>query len=214
MIAKAVALCSLGVIGWRQRRSGVAALQADPDARGPLIRLALIEAVVFGLTFGVAVALGRTPPPPPPVFNPSIPAIEIGYDFAGPPTVARVLFDWRFDLVFGTAAIVMAVLYLAGVRRLRRRGDTWPMGRTVAWLLRLPGAAVRDVVGRGPVHARDVQHAHGRAHAAVDADAGPAGARRACHAGTAGAADRRARAIHRVRANGFWRHCIRGCRSS
>ena len=135
IIAKAVALCTLGVIGWRQRRSGVAALKSDPDARGPLIRLALTEAVVFGLTFGVAVALSRTPPPPPPIFNPSIPAIEIGYDFAGPPTVARVLFDWRFDLVFGTAAIVMAVLYLTGVRRLRRRGDQWPTGRIVAWLL-------------------------------------------------------------------------------
>ena len=45
-----------------------------------------------------------------------------------------MLFDWRFDLIFGTAAIVMALLYLAGVRRLRRRGDAWPAGRTLAWL--------------------------------------------------------------------------------
>ncbi|HEX3286575.1 MAG TPA: cytochrome c oxidase assembly protein [Mycobacterium sp.] len=134
IMAKAVALCTLGFIGWRQRRSGVAALQSDPNARGPLIRLALTEAIVFGLTFGIAVALSRTPPPPPPIFNPSIPAIEIGYDFAGPPTLARILFDWRFDLIFGTAAIVMAVLYIAGVRRLRRRGDSWPTGRIIAWL--------------------------------------------------------------------------------
>ncbi len=112
----------------------MAALAADPEARGPLLRLALIEAAVFGLTFGIAVALGRTPPPPTSVYNPSIPAIEIGYDFAGPPTVARVLFDWRFDLIFGTAAIVVALVYLAGVLRLRRRGDAWPVGRTVAWL--------------------------------------------------------------------------------
>ena len=134
IMAKAVALCTLGFIGWRQRRSGVAALQSDPNARGPLIRLALTEAIIFGLTFGVAVALSRTPPPAPPIFNPSIPAIEIGYDFAGPPTLSRILFDWRFDLIFGTAAIVMAVLYLAGVRRLRRRGDSWPTGRIIAWL--------------------------------------------------------------------------------
>ena len=134
IIAKTVALCTLGVIGWQQRRRGVAALAADPEDRRPLIRVALIEAVVFGLTFGIAVALGRTPPPPSPIYNPSIPAIEIGYDFAGPPTLGRVLFDWRFDLIYGTAAIVFAVLYLFGVRRLRRRGDAWPTGRIVAWL--------------------------------------------------------------------------------
>jgi putative copper resistance protein D len=29
---------------------------------------------------------------------------------------------------------VLAALYLAGVRRLRRRGDTWPVGRMVSWL--------------------------------------------------------------------------------
>ena len=135
VLAKVTALCTLGVIGWFQRRRGVAALRSDPSARAPLMRLTLVEAMVFGVTFGIAVALGRTPPPPPPIVNPSIPAVEIGYDLAGPPTVARVLFDWRFDLVFGTAAIVFALVYVLAVTRLRRRGDAWPVGRTVAWLL-------------------------------------------------------------------------------
>ena len=138
VVAKFTALCALGILGWRQRRFAVAALQADPSppqARGALIRLALMEAVVFGLTFGIAVGLGRTAPPPPPARLPSIPEAEIGYDFDGPPTVARIVFDWRFDLIFGTAAIVLATLYVAAVMRLRRRGDSWPAGRTVAWLL-------------------------------------------------------------------------------
>jgi putative copper resistance protein D len=128
----------LGVIGWRQRRTGVAALQEDSTqtkARSALIRLGLIEAAVFGVTFGIAVGLGRTPPPPPPLRLPSIPEAEIGYDFDGPPTVARILFDWRFDLIFGTTAIVLAALYVAAVLRLRRRGDHWPPGRMVSWLL-------------------------------------------------------------------------------
>jgi putative copper resistance protein D len=135
VVAKFVALCLLGVVGWRQRRSGVAALQANPTARRALIRLALTEAVIFGITFGIAVGLGRTPPPPPPILAPSVPEVKIGYDLAGPPTAARLLFDWRFDLIFGTAAIVFAALYLAGVWRLRRRGDSWPAGRTAGWLL-------------------------------------------------------------------------------
>jgi cytochrome c oxidase assembly factor CtaG/putative copper export protein len=135
VVVKFVALCLLGFVGWRQRRTGVVALQADPTSRTRLIRLALIEAVLFGLTFGVAVGLGRTPPPPLPIGIPSISDVKIGYDFDGPLTPVRMLIDWRFDLIFGSAAIIFAALYVAGVRRLRRRGDAWPKGRTVAWLL-------------------------------------------------------------------------------
>jgi cytochrome c oxidase assembly factor CtaG/putative copper export protein len=139
IVAKAAALGTLGAIGWLHRRRGIAALRpdggSDAAARGPFLRLALVEAIVFGLTFGIAVALGRTPPPPPPILNPSVPQVEIGYDLPDPPTVARVLFDWRFDLVFGTAAIVFALVYVLAVLKLRRRGDAWPAGRTAAWLL-------------------------------------------------------------------------------
>ncbi|MEV0031492.1 cytochrome c oxidase assembly protein [Nocardia sp. NPDC050793] len=133
VLAKAAALLVLGVVGWLQRRAAVPALAADPSDRAALIRFGAVEALVFAATMGLAVGLGRTPPPPPKTV-PSPAEVELGYDLAGPPTVARLLFDWRFDLIFGTAAIVLAVLYLLGVRRLRSRGDSWPVGRTVAWL--------------------------------------------------------------------------------
>ena len=133
LLGKATALVVLGALGLLQRRRSVSALTEDPGARRPLIQLALVESMVFGVTFGLAVALGRTPPPPLAEL-PSITEVEIGYDLAGPPTVARVLFDWRFDLIFGTAAILLAAVYIAGVVRLRRRGDAWPTGRIVAWL--------------------------------------------------------------------------------
>lgn len=135
LAAKVAAFLVLGFIGWRHRRATVAVLQSDPSAVGPLLRLALIEALIFGVTFGVAVGLGRTPPPRRPVAEPSATEVAIGYDLAGPPSAARILLDWRFDLIFGTAAVVLAVVYLAGVIRLRRRGDRWPPGRSTAWLL-------------------------------------------------------------------------------
>ena len=41
---------------------------------------------------------------------------------------------WRFDIVFGTLAILLAAAYLWGVWRLRSRGEHWAWGRT-AWFL-------------------------------------------------------------------------------
>ncbi len=58
-------------------------------------------------TIGLAVALGRTAPPDTGAGAPSRTEVLIGYDLAGPPTFARLLFDWRFDLIFGTAALVL-----------------------------------------------------------------------------------------------------------
>lgn len=133
LVVKALALCGLGVLGWRQRRSAVVSLQSDTSTRLPLVRLALAEAAVFAATFGVAVGLGRTPSPASQT-EPTPAEVAIGFDLAQPPTVSQVLLNWRFDLVFGTAAIVLALIYLAGVYRLRKRGDSWPPRRTSAWV--------------------------------------------------------------------------------
>lgn len=84
-------------------------------------------------TIGIAVALARTPPPPL-RYLPGQVELELGYPIGEPPTLLNLLTAWRFDLIFGTLAIVLAVLYLLGVRRLIARGDHWPMGRVVAWL--------------------------------------------------------------------------------
>ncbi|MBH0777078.1 cytochrome c oxidase assembly protein [Nocardia bovistercoris] len=133
VLAKAAALLILGCVGFLQRRAALPALAADPRSRGALIRFGGVEALIFAATMGLAVGLGRTPPPAPRSI-PTPAEVELGYDLAGPPTATRLLVDWRFDLIFGTAAIVLAVLYLLGVRRLRARGDSWPVGRTLAWL--------------------------------------------------------------------------------
>ncbi|MEV5834399.1 cytochrome c oxidase assembly protein [Nocardia sp. NPDC052112] len=133
VIAKAGALVVLGVFGYLQRRASLPALAANPRDRAALIRFGGLEVLIFAATMGLAVGLGRTPPPPP-TSVPTPAEVELGYNLDGPPTASRILFDWRFDLIFGTLAIVLAVLYLMGVRRLRARGDAWPIGRTIAWL--------------------------------------------------------------------------------
>ncbi|WP_445169698.1 cytochrome c oxidase assembly protein [Mycolicibacterium sp. Dal123E01] len=60
--------------------------------------------------------------------------VFLGYQLPDPPNALRLLTVWRFDVLLGAAAVVLAAGYVIGVVRLRRRGDTWPPGRLVAWL--------------------------------------------------------------------------------
>ncbi|MFD7657887.1 cytochrome c oxidase assembly protein [Actinosynnema sp. NPDC059797] len=133
LLGKTLALAVLGVIGWFQRERGVKQVVATGSGR-TLLKLAGVEVLLMFATIGLAAALSRTPPPAEGRTLPSRVELRIGYDLDGAPTAFRLLFDWRFDLVFGTAAVVLAVAYLLGVRRLRKRGDAWPVGRTVAWV--------------------------------------------------------------------------------
>lgn len=133
VLAKIVALLMLGVFGHQQRKRGVRDL-VDGAGGAQLLRLASVEILIMFATIGIATALARTPPPQEVIAQPSNTELLIGYDLNGPPTLGALLFDWRFDLVFGTVAIALAMLYLLGVRRLRQRGDAWRTGRTVAWL--------------------------------------------------------------------------------
>jgi len=133
VLLKAALLVTLGVIGYLHRRITLPAITGSDDRR-PLIRLATVEVALMAATIGVAAALSRTATPPPSAAAPSDIELVLGYDLAGPPTVTRLLVDWRFDWLLGVAVIVAAVLYLIAVARLRRRGDAWPAGRTVAWI--------------------------------------------------------------------------------
>lgn len=132
LFAKLSALVLLGIFGYLHRRGAVAAVARRTD-RSAMLRLGSGEILLMLATIGLAVGLSRTPPPVPDTL-PGRTEVLLGYELAGPPTLPRLLFDWRFDLVYGVLAIVLAWLYLAGVRRLRRRGDSWPVGRSIAWL--------------------------------------------------------------------------------
>ncbi|MFC0861147.1 cytochrome c oxidase assembly protein [Sphaerimonospora cavernae] len=132
LLAKIAAFVLLGFVGWRHRRRTLPRLASgEPHA---FLGLALGEILVMAATMGLAVALSRTAPPP--VEVPLDRAFELlGYLVPPPLTLGNLLTLWWFDLFFAALAVVLAGLYLAGVVRLYRRGDRWPWGRTVSWLL-------------------------------------------------------------------------------
>jgi len=133
VLLKAGLLIALGVIGYVHRRHTLPAIARGE--RRPLIRLAAVEVLIMAATVGVASALARTATPPPTGAAPSDLELTLGFPLDGPPTLGAMLFDWRFDWLLGTAAIVAAAVYLVAVRRLHRLGVRWPPGRTTAWLI-------------------------------------------------------------------------------
>ncbi|MBM9467166.1 cytochrome c oxidase assembly protein [Nakamurella leprariae] len=134
VVLKAVLLVALGVLGWLHRRRTLPLIRDGGDRR-PLIRLATVEALLMAATMGVAAALARTASPPTSATVPSDLELVLGFDLDGPPDAIKLLSEWRFDWLLGPAVIAAAALYMVGVVRLRRRGDRWPTGRLVAWLL-------------------------------------------------------------------------------
>ncbi|GLE54683.1 hypothetical protein ATCCBAA256_42930 [Mycobacterium montefiorense] len=61
--------------------------------------------------------------------------VFLGFTLPEPPSVLGILTVWRFDTFIGVAAAALAAGYVWGFVRLRRRGDSWPSGRLVSWLL-------------------------------------------------------------------------------
>jgi cytochrome c oxidase assembly factor CtaG/putative copper export protein len=132
VLGKIGALLLLGGIGYLQRERSVRDVVAGGTGSS-LFRLGAVEVLIMLATIGLAAALARTPPPAV-LVEPDPVALRIGYSLAGPPTLVRLLFDWRVDLIFLAVAGALAAVYLVGVNRLRARGDAWPVGRTIAWL--------------------------------------------------------------------------------
>lgn len=60
--------------------------------------------------------------------------VFLGYALPDPPSMLTILTAWRFDTFLGIGALTLLVGYVLGFLRLRRRGDSWPIGRLVAWV--------------------------------------------------------------------------------
>jgi len=98
-------------------------------------RLVAVELLVMGAVSGVAVALGSTAPPVPDteIAQPTPAELVTGHPLPPEPDLGRWFSEWRWDLLPAFACVAALVVYLRWVRRLAKRGDKWPVGRTVSW---------------------------------------------------------------------------------
>jgi cytochrome c oxidase assembly factor CtaG len=134
LIVKATLLTVLAVFGARYRFGVVARLQAGESK--PFWRLILFELGVMGLAIGFAAALANTAlPEDPNEFAPLTPAqILTGNPLPPELTPLAWLTVYKPDVLWLAVSVGAIALYLVGVRVLRRRGDAWPVGRTVSWV--------------------------------------------------------------------------------
>lgn len=127
LLVKIGLVAAVGLLGWWLRRRA-----SVPGASAA--RLVVGEFVVLAATLGASVGLDHLVPPSF-IGHPVTPdQTLLGYNLAGPPTLLRLVADWRIEVLFGSLAVALAVPYLLGVRRLRRQGRRWPAGRTAVWL--------------------------------------------------------------------------------
>ncbi|TCK39812.1 putative copper resistance protein D [Leucobacter luti] len=141
VILKTVSLIALGTFGAVQRQWLIPRIADSARGQRAFVWFVTAELAVMGIASGVAGALGRTATPV---------ALEPARDQGGkispaewltgdplPPelTPSSYLTIWKFDLAWALVCVFALGLYLAAVIRLARRGDRWPIGRTISWAL-------------------------------------------------------------------------------
>lgn len=140
VLLKTVTLLLLLGFGAWQRLALIKRLHSGAQSAASYVRLLITELAVLGIASGFAAALGRseTPVPITPARDTGVlitPAEYLTGDLLPPEFTPEAIFtSWKFDLLWASVSIGGIALYLYGVHVLRRRGDTWQLGRTVSWI--------------------------------------------------------------------------------
>lgn len=97
------------------------------------------ELAIMGLALGMAVALARTPTPVLDVaatdrFGATPAEILTGKPLPAQYDWTKLFTVWDVDLLWAVLGVFGIVFYLVGAVRLHRRGDRWPLGRTIAFV--------------------------------------------------------------------------------
>ncbi len=134
VVVKIALLAVLAYVAVHARRA-VATAPSSPVRSLRIWRWLVAEAVLLGAAVGVAVALTRTPNTRIPVPLASPQEEMLGFPFPPPPTVSSVLGGWHPEPFWLVVCCVGLLGYGWGVATLLRRGDRWPWGRTVSWVI-------------------------------------------------------------------------------
>ncbi len=133
VLLKSLVLVILGIFGAIYRKRFIGKLQ---ETANKFWKLVLVEFLLFGSAIGLGTALARTANPVTDYPSGTLTTAEIltGSKLPQEPTAMTWFTTFKPDLIWLLVTAALAGFYIAGVLRLRKRGDSWPIGRTVSWL--------------------------------------------------------------------------------
>lgn len=139
VVSKVVALVILGSLGALYRRKLVGPRAAPAASTSVMAKILVAELVLMGIASGLAGALARTATPVPQVVATGVAQATPAEILTGellPPEFEwwRVATVWKIDLIWALIVAFGIFFYVAGHWRLVRRGDRWPIARTLAWV--------------------------------------------------------------------------------
>jgi len=109
-----------------------------------LTRQLSIEGVLFVITMSMGIALGQIAPPQ--AESDAVIHPILGSPMPQAPTLARLLWGYEPNGLFLAFLVLLVALYIRGVVVLTRRGDKWPINRTIFFAL---GISVADFAVNG-----------------------------------------------------------------
>jgi putative copper resistance protein D len=133
VIAKVFLTAGLIVIGYLHRRN----LKKSSELKGSkFLQLILAEIVIMVLTLAIGSLLASSQPPIREAGLTTDRALSIvGVKMPSAPNLSRILFGYEPDAFMIGLLIIAVALYIKGVIVLTKRGDKWPIGRTISFAI-------------------------------------------------------------------------------
>ena len=144
VIAKVVATVALVALGYLHRKN---LEKKDSINWAGFAKLLPTEAIIMVVTVAMGSWLSSTGSPDRPgvqKFNAALSVV--GIETPPKPTLSRILWSYEPDALIIGILITLVALYVKGVMVLTKRGDKWPVGRTISFAI---GIAVTDFATSG-----------------------------------------------------------------
>jgi putative copper resistance protein D len=132
LFIKVVLLVILGAFGAVYRTRILSRI----SEKGSFFKLALLEIFIMGAAIGMGTALARTAPPvnQGEFIVPTPAQLLTGEPLPPELTMDTFFTQWKLDILWALIALWAIGAYLVAVRRLKARGDSWPIARTISWV--------------------------------------------------------------------------------